>query len=71
MIFLSVLHLCPDDAVILQYNRCLTHKNIQDKIIFAYKCGMQSNLAAVLLIRLQLFCISNISVWISAGGDVI
>lgn len=62
MIFLSALQLCPDDVVILPYNHCLTHKNIQDRIIFGYKCGMQSNLAAVLLIRLQLFCISNISV---------
>jgi len=70
MIFLSALHLCPDEAVILPYDRCLTHKNIQHKIIFGYKCGMQGNLAAVLLIRLQLFCISNISVWISAGGGV-
>lgn len=62
MISLSVLHLRPEDAVILLYKHCLTHKNIQEEIIFGYQGGMQSNLAAVLLIRLQLFCISNISV---------
>lgn len=38
----------------------LTHNNTQDKIIFGYQCGMPGNLAAVLLIRLKLFCISSI-----------
>lgn len=26
MIFLSALHLCPDDVVVLPHNCCLTHK---------------------------------------------